>query len=152
MNKKMLSALIVIVIIALGATAAFVATNHKGSSTPTASSAKTTATQPTATTELTIDSAATKLQAAGLTVGNKDTAYFQTIGAVSGNKIVVNGSTTVELYQFKDDKAQTTAKTQLAASGTIIESGHTLVLIDSTDGTGNPTDAALATKIKNALE
>lgn len=82
---------------------------------------------------LTVDSAIAKMKDAGLTVGEKEGAFYQVIGASNGDKVDVDG-TTVELYEFEAEDDATTAKEQLSGDDkTTLSIGSFVILIHSTD-------------------
>ena len=88
----------------------------------------------------TAEGAIDKLKAAGLSVGDDEGAFYQMIGATSGVKVDINGST-VEIYGFDDNAALESAKSSLEGSQKISE---VLVLIHDND--------SLYTEVKGVLE
>ncbi len=94
---------------------------------------------------MTVDSAIAKLQAAGLTVGEKEGAFYQMIGATNGDKVSVD-DVTVEFYEFDDESKATAAEQQLAGdSSTVFSIKSFVVLVHSIDSTKVDT-------IKNGLQ
>lgn len=101
--------------------------------------------QPVQDEALTVDSAIAKLQAAGLTVGEKEGAFYQMIGATNGDKVSVD-DVTVEFYEFDDESKATAAEQQLAGdSSTVFSIKSFVVLVHSIDSTKVDT-------IKNGLQ
>lgn len=86
------------------------------------------------------EDAVAKLKDTGLTVGEDEGAFYQMIGATSGVKVGVDGST-VEIYGFDDSSALESAKTSLDGSRKI---AGLLVLVHDND--------ELYTTIEEALE
>lgn len=101
-------------------------------------------TTPTTQAKITVDGAIAKLKASGLTVGEKQGAYYQMIDAINGDKVDVDG-TNVEIYEFKTDQETQDGVTSLKGDDvTVFTKGTGVVLIHSTD-------PAVVTKIQNAL-
>lgn len=81
----------------------------------------------------TIDGAIAKLKKAGLTVSEKQGAYFQVVGAKNGDKVDVDG-TNVEMYEFSTEQKAKEAVTQLKSDDNTTYAKNTfVVLIHSTD-------------------
>lgn len=92
----------------------------------------------------TVDGAIAELKKAGLTVSEKQGAYYQVIGADKGDKVDVDG-TNVEMYEFsKEPKAQEAVNQLKGDDNTAYAKGSFVVLIHSTD-------PALISKIQNIL-
>ncbi len=113
--------------------------------TTTQSSQNTTSAAPdeSSTSNTSIESAedaVAKLKDTELTVGEDEGAFYQMIGATSGVKVDVDGST-VEIYGFDDSSALESAKTSLDGSRKI---AGLLVLVHDND--------ELYTTIEEALE
>ena len=83
-----------------------------------------------------INSTIAAWKTAGLTVSDRQTAYYQIVGASNGGKYDV-GQVNVELYEFSTGSKANDAKSSYftSVSDTVLVTGNLLVDIHSTDAT-----------------
>lgn len=155
-NKAVIISIIVVLLIAGAGVFYFLTkdksstdTTAKNSTSNTASSSQEAKTdkEPAKPKTLTADDVVSKLQDGGVQLGEKDTPYYQMVGAVDGVQYGVGEANTtgIEIYQFDDTTKLEVAKEQLKSDdSTLVVDSNVLVLIHSVDTT-------VVSKIKGTL-
>lgn len=142
--------IVVAAVVVLAAGGAYMALNKEDASTDASQTTNNATEQTSEPAEqpkdevLTVDGAIAELKEAGLTVGEKQGAFYDMIGAENGDKVEVDG-TVIEMYEFSTAQEAQEAVTQLeGGDDTTYAKGTFVVLIHSTD-------QAVVSKIRNIL-